>query len=87
MQNLITELLWRNTEVDEAADRLRKTLPGYEQVQGEYEALAEQIRAAVGYELYDRYFTHLSRYVNYDVLSYYALGLGLREELVQAMGL
>ena len=29
MQDLLAELLWRNVEIDEAADRLRQTLPGF----------------------------------------------------------
>ena len=87
MQDLFAELMWHNTEVDEAADRLRRTLPGFEEVQRDYDALAEQVRSAVGFELYDRYFTQLSRYTSYEALSYYSLGLGLREEMVRAMGL
>ena len=89
MQDLFAELMWRNTEVDEAADRLRRTLPGFEDAREYvlYNTLAEQIRSAVGYELYERFSAQLSRYTSYDALSYYSLGLGLREEVVRAMGL
>ncbi|MCI9557174.1 MAG: hypothetical protein HFF53_09590 [Lawsonibacter sp.] len=87
MQDLFAELMWRNTEVDEAADRLRRTLPGFEDARRDYNTLAEQIRSAVGYELYERFSAQLSRYTSYDALSYYSLGLGLREEVVRAMGL
>ena len=39
-----------------------------------------------GHDLYDQYFAQLIRYTGYEVQSYYSLGLGLREDLVQALG-
>ena len=87
MQDLLAELLWRNVEIDEAADRLRQTLPGFSQAQQAYENLAEQIQAAAGYDLYDRYFTQLTRYAGYEVQAYYSLGLGLREDLIRDLSL
>lgn len=86
MQDLLAELLWRNIEIAEAADRLRQTLPGFSDVQQGYDDLAEQVRAAAGCDLYDRYFTQLMRYTNYEVQAYYSLGLGLREDMVRALG-
>lgn len=86
MQDLFVELLWRNTEIDEAADRIRQTLPGFSAAQRGYDDLAEQIRAAAGCDLYDRYFTQLIRYTGYEVQAYYSLGLGLREDVVRALG-
>lgn len=87
MQDLLAELLWRNIEVDEAADRLRQTLPGFQEAKQSYNALAEQVQSAAGYDLYDRYFTQLIRYTNYEVQAYYSLGLGLRENIVKALGM
>lgn len=57
MQDLLAQLLWRNTEIDEAAACLRQTLPGFQEAEQAYEALSEQLRAAAGHDLYDRYFT------------------------------
>lgn len=85
MQDLLIGLLWKNVELDEAADCLRKSLPGFSEAEQAYDALAEQIRAAAGSELYDEYFTRLLRYSEYEVQSYYALGLGLRREMVRAL--
>ena len=87
MQDLLAETLWRNVEIDEAADRIRKALPGSEAAQRDYEALAEQIRAIAGRDLYDRYLSQLIRYSNYEVYAYYSLGLGLREELARTLSL
>ena len=86
MQDLLAELLWRNNEIDEAADRLRQTLPGFHEAEQGYDDLAKQIRDAAGYDLYDRYFAQLIRYTNYELQAYYSLGLGLREDIVKALG-
>lgn len=86
MQDLLAELLWRNPEIDEAAAQLRKTLPGFSEAEKNYDALAKQVRQAAGPGLYDRYFTQLMRYTNYEVQAYYSLGLGLRAEMVKALG-
>lgn len=85
MQDLLAELFWRNTELDEAAGRLRQTLPGFQEAKQAYDELAQQLRELAGYDLYDRYFTQLIRYTGYEVQSYYSLGLGLRKEIVQVL--
>jgi hypothetical protein len=87
MQGLFSELLWKNVEIDEAADRLRKTLPGFSKAEQAYSDLAKQIRAAAGPELYDQCFTQLMRYNEYEIQSYYSLGLGLRGEMARTLNL
>ena len=87
MQDLLVELLWRNTEVDEAADRLRKSLPGFSEAERDFEVLEEQVRAIAGYDLYDRYAVRLAQYNDFQIRAYYALGLGLREELARRLRL
>ena len=86
MQDLLVELLWRNAEIDEAADHLCQSLPGFSAAKQAYDDLSEQLRAAAGYDLYDRYFSQLIRYTGYEVQAYYSLGLGLREDVLQALG-
>ena len=86
MQDLLAELLWKNTEIDEAANRIRQTLPGFPEAQRDYDILTEQLLEAAGPDLYNRYFTQLMRYTGYEVQAYYSLGLGLREDLTKALG-
>lgn len=86
MQDLFTELLWQNVEIDEAASRLCQTLPGFQEAKQAYDDLSEQVRELAGHDLYDRYFTQLIRYTNYEVRAYYSLGLGLREDITKALG-
>ena len=86
MQDLLVELLWRNAEIDEAADHLCQSLPGFSAAKQAYDDLSEQLRAAAGHDLYDRYFSQLISYTGYEVHAYYSLGLGLREDVLQALG-
>ena len=44
MQDLLAELLWRNVEIDEAANRLCQTLPGFSEAKQAYDNLSEQLR-------------------------------------------
>ena len=46
MQDLLTELLWRNDEITEAAHRLCLTLPNWQEAMEDYTDLAEQVRQA-----------------------------------------
>jgi len=85
MQDLLARLLGRSPEIDEAADQLCQTMPGYQEAKQAYDALADQIRALAGCDLYDRYFSRLMQYSNYEVSAYYSLGLGLRKDIVQAL--
>ena len=86
MQDLLAELLWRNVEIDEAAARLCQTLPGFSEAKQAYAGLSEQLRKIAGYDLYCQYFAQLMRYTSYEAQAYYSLGLGLREEMVRALG-
>ena len=87
MQDLLVDLFWRNTEIDGAADRLCQTLPGFSDTKQIYDELSEQVREAAGHSLFDEYFSQLIHYSNYEIQAYYSLGLGLREDIVKALGL
>lgn len=87
MQDLLAGLLWRNVEIDEAAERLKRTLPGFAEAERELEDLAGQLQAIAGYDLYDQYASRLARCIGYEAQAYYALGLGLRGELVRGLEL
>lgn len=87
MQDLLSELLWQNEEIDEAAARLCALLPGYCEAEQQYDAAVRRVRELIGPEPYEEFYRQFMRYTNYEVRAYYSLGLGLREELVRALGL
>lgn len=80
-----SELLWHNSEVSSQAVQLCRSLPGYDAAKRNCHAASEQLRAVAGYELYDQYITQLGALLEYENLSYYALGLGLREAFVREL--
>ena len=85
MQDLLSKLLWYNSEISAQAVQLRRSLPGYDAAKRSYDEASEQLRAVVGYKLYDQYITRLGALLEYENLSYYALGLGLREAFVREL--
>ena len=85
MQDLLSELLWHNSEISSQAVRLRRSLPGYDAARHSYNEASEKLRAVVRYELYDQYTTRLGALLEYENLSYYALGLGLQEAFVREL--
>lgn len=86
MQDLLAHLLWANEEIPEAADRLCRTLPGFQAAWREYQRTAQQIENLVGFSLFDRLQQQFIRCTDYEVRAYYALGLGLREALLRELG-
>ena len=86
MQDLLAELLWDNEEIHHAATELCCSFPGYLEAKREYDEAAKKIRSLVGFELYDLFLTRLNNCNSYEVRAYYSLGLGLRGEILQALG-
>lgn len=86
MQDIILESLWYSAKLSHKVSELSRAMPGYQEAAQTYEAIAKQVEDILGFELYDRYTSALMRFSNYEVYAWYALGLGLREELVQMFG-
>lgn len=87
MQDLLSELLWQNEEIDEAAARLCASFPGFSEAERQYSDISRRVRDIIGSELHDQLYCQFMRYTNYEVQAYYSLGLGLRGELARALGL
>lgn len=86
MQHLLTELLWNNPEISANAIHIRRNMPGFTAAKRSYDEACNKLRTAVGYDLYDQFMCQLGRYLEYEDLSYYALGLGLREAFIRELG-
>ena len=61
MQKLLTELFWGNEELHHAAAERCKALPGYWDAQLEYDKVAEEVQALIGFELYDQFLMQIGR--------------------------
>lgn len=85
MQELFAELFWNSDAIPEKAAQLCETLPGFAAAQQEYDDTARQIQDLVGYQLFDQFQQQILRCTGYEVQAYYAVGLGLRETVFQAL--
>lgn len=85
MQKLLTELFWGNEELHHTAGKLCQSLPGYGEALQEYDKVAEEVRALIGFALYDQFLMRLNQYNDYEVRAYYSLGLNLRQDILQLL--
>lgn len=85
MQKLLTELFWGNEELHHAAAERCKALTGYWDAQLEYDKVAEEVQALIGFELYDQFLMRLNQYSGYETRAYYSLGLNLRQDILQLL--
>lgn len=83
MQDLLLHLLQENDEISHKVHELVHEAPGYQKALQEYNAVAQQVRAVLGYDLLDAYEAAFNRCSCYESTAYYALGLGLRQELAK----
>lgn len=85
MQDLIVQLLWGNTEISRRAHTLAQEAPGYKEAFQAYQAASDKLEAIIGFDALDDYNAIVFRLQDYESDAYYALGLGLREELVKLL--
>lgn len=83
MQDLLFQLLWGNTDISRKAHALALAAPGYEAAFQTYQAAHQKLQALVGFDALDDYDVAFSRLHCYQNDAYYALGLGLRQELAK----
>lgn len=85
MQDLLLELLDNSSVLSQRIYQLTRTMPGHQEAAQAADALEDKVRGHLGFELYDQYVSAFLRVLSYDVRAAYALGLGLRQELVKAL--
>lgn len=83
MQDLLLHLLQENDAISRKVHELAHRSPSYQKALQEYNAVARQVQDVLGYDLLDAYEAAFNRCSCYESAAYYALGLGLREELVK----
>lgn len=85
MQDLIFHLLWGNTEIARKAHELAHEAPGYAEAFQAYQAASDRLQTIIGFDALDDYNAIVFRLQDYQSDAYYALGLGLREELAKLL--
>ena len=62
------------------------SLPEYKAAERAYYAAEQDLEDRLGYEAFDRFSEVQFRYVNQLAHAYYLFGLGLRQEVLRALG-
>ena len=86
MDKILKTLFLDNLELDEAIAAFLAQNPEFVQAEQEYNATAQEIAQTVDRELYDRFECRLGRYLARLSDAYYLFGLGLRQEVLRAIG-
>ncbi len=87
MQDLLIRLLCDESEISGKVNELSRAMPGYQEAVQAVEAVEKEAVAILGLAFYDRLYSALGLLFSYESRAYYALGLGLREELIRSLTL
>ncbi len=86
MSEMLNTLFWDCEGLQDKIDKFCETLPGFLEAREELEAIEKEIAYVAGFDLYDRFERSLFRYSELELHAYYLFGLGLRQEVLEAMG-
>ena len=86
MNNNLKMLFIDNPEIDEAIKKFCAQSPEFLKIKEEFYETAHEIAKIVGWELYDRFEQRFGIYVARSSDIYYLFGLGLRQEVLSALG-
>lgn len=86
MNDILYTLFWDNTELPGKVYEFCKGNPEFCQAEREFAAISEQIAEKLGRELYLDFEGAQSWYMAHLVNVYYLFGLGLRQEVLTALG-
>ena len=86
MNDKLKMLFIDNPEIDEAIKEFCEQNPGYLKIKEEFYETAHEIAEIVGFDLYDRFEQRFGIYVARSSDIYYLFGLGLRQEVLAALG-
>lgn len=83
MQDLLLHLLTENEAVAHRVYGLVHALNAYREADAALKVIAGQVRSILGDQLYDAYVAAFLRVGVYENRAYYAVGLGLRQEMAK----
>lgn len=84
--NAIMPLLLENDALDAEIEAFCVSDPEYLKTKQEFYKTANEIAALVGFDLYDVFEKSFSAYLFRTADLYYLYGLGLRQDILQAIG-
>ncbi len=86
MNNIINTVFFDNPYLPEQVCAFCNTLPEFLEAEREYRSAEEALENRVGYAAFSDFEEVQSHYIAQLVHAYYLFGLGLRQEVLRAMG-
>lgn len=86
MNTILNTIFLDNPYLPERVCAYCNTLPEFREAEREYRAAELELEKLLGYEALNRFDEAQSRYMARLVQAYYLFGLGLRQELLSALG-
>ena len=86
MNNILNLLFQDNPELPREAAKFCRTVPGYQQAEADFFRLAEEVRRLLGTDFYLAFEQAMNAHPAYEVRAHYLFGLGLRREVLDALG-
>ena len=86
MNNILNLLFQDNPELPREAAKFCRTVPGYQQAEADFCRLAEEVRRLLGTDFYLAFEQAMNAHQAYEVRAHYLFGLGLRREVLDALG-
>ena len=85
-QTILQTLFLDNLEIPAEIAKFCETIPEYVQAELAYNRAARELMDLIGYERYARFEEALTLHMSFEHRAYYLFGLGLRRELLYALG-
>lgn len=86
MNPILYTLFEDNPELPREAAKFCRTVPGYQQAEADFCRLAEEVRRLLGTDFYLAFEQAMNAHRAYEVRAHYLFGLGLRREVLDALG-
>lgn len=86
MNTILNTIFLDNPYLPEQVCTYCNTLPEFREAEREYRAAEQELENQLGYQAFNRFDEVQSRYMARLVQAYYLFGLGLRQELLSALG-
>ena len=86
MNPILYTLFEDNPELPREAAKFCRTVPGYQQAEADFFRLAEEVRRLLGTDFYLAFEQGMNAHQAYEVRAHYLFGLGLRREVLDALG-
>ena len=86
MKGIIESIFSDNPELPHKIYTYCKSIPEYSKAERDYEAMLESLKAQLGFNRMAQIEDRFLRYMAWSVQAYYLFGLGLRQEVLWALG-